>query len=342
MAYRIAHSSDLHLIGDREVDGPFLEGFFEQLREHQVDHLIVTGDITDEGDGGAFALLDRARREAGYGPARSSVLPGNHDLSGWVSYRRRFGSCLDGTRSLNDGCIKLVALNSTQVSWVPYDAPGSLEVGLRALARRLGALALGGSTMVVALHHHVINICKDDLFERLGRLIGVWGPLEGCEEFRTLMRAYDVKLVLSGHLHVPHSREVAGVRYSIGGGRHGFWVYDFDGPTLTEYRWVELCDQCYGHGMVACDACDDEAEVECDTCDGSQEVECEVCGGAGDVECPDCDGDDDCDTCGGDGEVDCPECHGSGSVECPDCAGDGHVPCEECLGQGELPCRCAG
>ena len=206
MTFRLAHVSDLHLTG-HESDSDFLDGLFASFREYDVDHVLVTGDVSENGESAAFRILDETRRASGFGPARSTVIPGNHDLRGRSAFMRRFGKEVFERRSLGSGEVCLVTIDSTghQLTWA-NNPRGWLED--RDLAR-LGVQLRGKRAPItlVALHHHVVDVPDEGWTETLGRwtpLVGLppqWGPVERAEELLDVLLKHRVDAVLSGHVH---------------------------------------------------------------------------------------------------------------------------------------------
>jgi hypothetical protein len=372
MTYRIAHLSDLHLTGADEENAQ-LHGLFGVLREYGVDHVVITGDVSENGQADAFRALDEARREYGYGPARSTVLIGNHDLRGQRAFARRFGRYRTWERRLAGGRIKLVALDST-FEWFRGEK-GHAALNARGLLsaaqwKDLAEVLRGGTrtAVVLALHDFVFDCPQDDdKLSSVGRPLGLWGALRDADELIDLAAQHGVPLVLSGHNHVPRTRVFkrygANVRCVIGGATFdycaGFRYFDFRGAVLADEGWISLCEDCWETGTVVCEECDDDAEQECAICEGSGVYECSECEASGSVGCERCDGEGDvscgycgeegcghcdesgrrtCSGCDGHGELWCGECEGEGVVHCDDCDGRGHVECEVCEGAAEVPC----
>jgi len=250
MSYRIAHWSDLHLDGD-DSDEAFLTNLFASLKEYSVDHLIVTGDVTDDGESEGFALLDHMRRKHGYGPRKSTVLPGNHDLPGWEDYMDHFGQGFSPLyRKLTNG-LYLVTVDSTKPDKLPNmfaNPQGWLDEGdWKGLVRALDEITELGGEAIVALHHHVFDVPDGDNRQRLGRLFNMWGPLEDSEDFLDLMGQYGVNLVLTGHSHEARIRKVRRhghpIACHIGGStsdQHAYRVLDFTDGVLTGKGWVHI------------------------------------------------------------------------------------------------------
>lgn len=185
-AVSIAHVSDLHLpfeprlspsqrLSKRQLSawswrrrralhkGEILEALVKDLRAHAVDHIVVTGDVTN------FSLPDEFRRAAAWleqlAPAGAiSLVPGNHDalvevadaqgLGRWTAWTRAAG----GWPSVHhlDGLV-IVGLNSA-LPTAPLLARGRL--GPEQLARLediLRAEGRAGRVRIVLVHHPVAD-----------------------------------------------------------------------------------------------------------------------------------------------------------------------------------------
>lgn len=102
---RIAHISDLHILDlagvsrsqlllNKRLTGwvnlklkrgsihrrEVVEAMMDDLRRADIDHLVVTGDLTNLALEPEFALALRTLERAGFDASRMSVIPGNHDL----------------------------------------------------------------------------------------------------------------------------------------------------------------------------------------------------------------------------------------------------------------------
>ncbi len=76
----IAHISDLHLDGNEEKYNR-LDELLCDISDHGIDHLVITGDITNAGRDVEYKQAIRLFKKYGYYEhSRLSVIPGNHDL----------------------------------------------------------------------------------------------------------------------------------------------------------------------------------------------------------------------------------------------------------------------
>lgn len=82
----IAHISDLHL-NSFYNDSIFKRVIYllKQISENKVDHLIITGDITDNASEKDFEIFRKMLTKHGFiNSDRLSIIPGNHDIFGGV------------------------------------------------------------------------------------------------------------------------------------------------------------------------------------------------------------------------------------------------------------------
>jgi 3',5'-cyclic-AMP phosphodiesterase len=77
---RIAHISDIHT----ETTSSFQNRFrtlLQSLRDHRVNHLFITGDLTDKATTDEYDVVIRILNEFDFSTGRDvTVIPGNHDL----------------------------------------------------------------------------------------------------------------------------------------------------------------------------------------------------------------------------------------------------------------------
>ncbi len=197
----LAHASDLHLgLGPAAERGA--AALCHSLLRVGVDHLLVTGDLTDKG---------RRREREGFRRAfepllaagRVTLVPGNHDRAGDdVASEIMPGPRVQAEE--RDG-VFVVRLDST----APHNrsllaSHGHVgEAELAAVEAALDA-APRAALRVLALHHHPTPLPGDCLHESLASWLGIaW-----CDELaagEALLRRIRGRcdLVLHGHRHVP-------------------------------------------------------------------------------------------------------------------------------------------
>ena len=164
------------------------------------DVLVLSGDVADRGEAAAYIRLrpvvDAALQRFG---AKLLVAPGNHDdvalLRAHLLGREPTSGPLDEV--LRVGGIRLIGLDSS----VPGEVHGELDDSqLEALANELATPAPDGTVLVV--HHPPIWSTTP-----MSELVALREP----QRLAAVIRASDVRLVLSGHTHRVSAGTLAGV-----------------------------------------------------------------------------------------------------------------------------------
>lgn len=227
---RLAHISDLHYYDSMKVpvarllnkritgyvnfflhrrfqySNRILRLLLESIRRESVDHLVVTGDLSNLSLGAEFAGAREILLDYGFSPATVSVIPGNHDRYTSGSERaRRFEGYLSPfmksdidmwphpfpfVRLRND--VAIIGINSA-LSLPPLMAGG--EVGIEQLTR-LEVLfqhhALKDRFPVFLIHHPPYRHPRREVHR-----------FEGLRDYPALMQAIPSRsaLFLHGHLH---------------------------------------------------------------------------------------------------------------------------------------------
>lgn len=230
---RIAHLSDLHLVErgfssrqgmlrrrlaylsfGRRVDAEHRrERALAALREaRSADHVVVTGDLTEDGIVAQFEMLAEVLHESGLDPSRVTLVPGNHDLYDDASpdHACAFTRALEGPLRpwaetsrdaepvvLREAVIVPVSTAFTQ----PYTkSAGAFAEGvIERLAITAEKAAALGRALVLAMHHPP------------SRRFPIMQWIDGLAhhaEVRALLEAFDHAHVIHGHIHVATSRSV--------------------------------------------------------------------------------------------------------------------------------------
>jgi 3',5'-cyclic AMP phosphodiesterase CpdA len=199
---RIAHFSDLHvldLVGvspsrlwtNKRATGMVnlqlnrghkhkpraVEAIVRDVREQGVDHVVITGDLSNLALETEFAAVRAMLDGLGMDPSQVSVVPGNHDLYTRGSERsqrffhafREYMSCDTGAGDAGHhrsgvfpyvrvrGPAAIVGLSSA-VPRLPIVSAGHVGAGqIAALERVLAEPSLRALVPVVLMHHPVIN-----------------------------------------------------------------------------------------------------------------------------------------------------------------------------------------
>jgi 3',5'-cyclic AMP phosphodiesterase CpdA len=273
---RIAHLSDLHLLSlegavphrlfNKRITGylnlrfhrtsvhkPFaVQAAAREIRRLGIDHVAITGDLSNLALEGEFALVQRFLEEdLGLPPDRVSLVPGNHDAYTRGAHRsRRFFHTFQrylqsDLPELADewgfpfvhlrGPVALIGL-STALPRLPLVASGAIGTAqMEALRRALEHPEVKGRTVVLLQHHPIHN--PPGFAKRT--LEGLADAAEEAHALRRLRRG----LVLHGHLHRRIHRTLAtegGSLDAVGATsasllhasderRAGFNVYEVDG-----------------------------------------------------------------------------------------------------------------
>jgi predicted phosphodiesterase len=236
---RILHLSDLHFHSTAESNAALIEtlGRFPA----DVDLLLVTGDVTDDGGRAQYQQAAAALEHWEH----VFLVPGNHDF-GWagiaydVERAHRFdeylslprmghrfsGATRPAMRILDRGpespAVLIVGLDSNLETTHPFD----FAAGQVGTAQRRGLDAILSCVpmllAIVCLHHHPWEI----------------QPWLALQDGRDLMRLLygRAELLCFGHRHVPdHWRDRCGIPLILSGGTPawGAWLIEIDGAEIT-------------------------------------------------------------------------------------------------------------
>lgn len=176
---RIAHLSDFHLVEpehaarrgadwwrlhylsfkrpiDAEGRRVRAERALRRAFESGADHLVLTGDLTEDARPSQFALLAELLAGSGFAPGQITLVPGNHDAYGDGAWDRALDGSLapwaPTSRGLIDLAEAVIVPVSTAVEQMWTRSSGFLDVGaLPELGRLLDHAA--DRAVVLALHH---------------------------------------------------------------------------------------------------------------------------------------------------------------------------------------------
>lgn len=218
MKFKFAHISDLHLpplpaVTPREIVNKRLLGFLSWHRKRRyrhrpaavaalerllggqaVDHICITGDVTNLGLAREFAAADRWLDSLGT-PDTITFVPGNHDAyvtAATKAMREHFGRWLpDAFPSVahHDGAT-IIGLSSA-VATPPFRATGRVGSDqLERLASILDETRGEGRLRILMIHHPAAD-----------GIVGRRKALTDAEELRRVLYHRPVDLVLHGHGH---------------------------------------------------------------------------------------------------------------------------------------------
>ncbi|WP_345545143.1 exonuclease SbcCD subunit D [Microbacterium jejuense] len=260
---RILHTSDWHIgrsfHGHATLDAlrGVLESLVAQVREHDVDVVIVAGDVFDSATpaAGAYTLLSDALRGIADAGATVVVTSGNHDSAARLGFQS--GLLRDGVHVLTDP-----AAIGTPVT-VP-DAHGPVHVyGIPFLEPVLMRGEWPGVRSQADVLEHAMRLVRDDAATRGGRTVAIAHCFAaGVEPTPHLERdiqqggldivplsTFDgVDYMALGHIHgrqqlAPHVRYAgAPLHYSFDEGHkpRGSWLVELGADGLVDVVWMPL------------------------------------------------------------------------------------------------------
>jgi len=205
----LAHLSDLHLGSSREAE-TIVRRLSDSLLDAEVDHVVVTGDITHRGrrqDLTAFFEIFRPFHRTG----RLTVVPGNHDRNGEDA-----GSVLMKRQVIVEETPGLFIIRIDTTG--PHNrsviaSHGQLDEGVLDAVSEALELATPGALTVVLLHHHLLRMPEETVGEWLASKLG-WPHADELPLGTALIERLSGRadLVLHGHRHVPSELKVDGTK----------------------------------------------------------------------------------------------------------------------------------
>ncbi|HEX6837190.1 MAG TPA: metallophosphoesterase [Polyangia bacterium] len=206
MIRTLAHLSDLHL-GRSPAHDEEVARAVEATEA--VDHVVVSGDVTDRG-----RADEQARFERLFAPlaaaGRLTVVPGNHDrLGDDLGARLQSGARVQAETRAG---LYVVRVDSTGAhNRFLLAGHGDLCDGVLADVERAVGDAPAGHLVVVTLHHHPLPLPEETLPELLASRIGLPYASELRLGATLLVRLRGrCDLVLHGHRHVPRALTLFG------------------------------------------------------------------------------------------------------------------------------------
>ena len=239
---RIAHVTDLHLLEaepaprlrlrylsffrkeDAATRRDYALSAFRAAKVAGATHLVVTGDLTEEGTAAQFEVVADVLAESGWGDYHVTLLPGNHDR---YDQPDAWARALDGPlRPWASGSVGVVErdgavfvpLDSTiPQSWV--SSAGALDLATLPAGETLRAAA-AGRALVLASHHPPFRV----------RTHAVHG-MRNHAALHAHLAAHEELHLLHGHIHKRVDRAVGGGRARV----HSAAAVTVDAEALRLY-----------------------------------------------------------------------------------------------------------
>ncbi len=237
--FRLAHLSDLHL-GERPEHLHSARALVRSLREGDVDHVVVTGDVTHSGAIAEYEawlqVFEPLLREK-----RVTVVPGNHDVAG-DGVAALLSDGLRVSVDARDGLFMICVDSTAPHNRSTFRSHGDLCEQMLDDVDDALKLAPRGWTRAVLLHHHVLPMPVEGVGEWFAERFG-WPHAAELPLGRELLRRVRgrVDLVLHGHKHVPRETVVDGLRVANAGcstALGAYRVFEHDSGSVKEGRWV--------------------------------------------------------------------------------------------------------
>ena len=260
---RILHTSDWHIgrtfHGHSTLDAlrGVLESLTAQVRDHDVDVVIVAGDVFDSATpaAGCYTLLSDTLRSLAETGAQVIVTSGNHDSAARLGFQA--GLLRDGIHVLTDpaGVDRPITVadahGPVHFYGIPYLEPALLRSvwpGVRSQAQVVG---------------RAMDLVRADHAERGGRAVAIAHCFaagveptphlerdiqQGGLDVVPLSTFAGVDYMALGHIHgrqqlAPHIRYAgAPLHYSFGEGDkpRGSWLVELDAAGLADVTWLAL------------------------------------------------------------------------------------------------------
>ncbi|MGM0651238.1 MAG: metallophosphoesterase family protein [Bacillota bacterium] len=207
----ILHTADLHLDEEHEERWSAFDELVSSAREHEVDALIISGDLFDHGLE-AEKLRNRLRSTIGSGSFRTVILPGNHDYKAYRS-GLYFGENVSVINNWEDP----VEVGEVVIWGLPYESLSAEKIVRR--LKDLGMRMDPDRINYLLFHGELLDayFSPEDMGD------------EGDQRFLPVKLSYfadlPIKHVLAGHFH---SRYAA---WNLPGG--GLFVYPGSPSAVT-------------------------------------------------------------------------------------------------------------
>lgn len=178
-----------------------LETLIDDMLVQDVDHTAITGDLVNIATDAEIAQV-KLWLDAHFDPAKTSLVPGNHDAyvpgslaktcAAWAPFYQFDGGI--GPQYfptlLRDQFVSIIGVSSARAT-MPFSAEGFFR---KKQAERLEALLdqEKGRCRVVSIHHPPIH-----------KAAPTHKRLRGIDRFQSVIRNAGAELILHGHTHLP-------------------------------------------------------------------------------------------------------------------------------------------
>lgn len=251
---KLAHISDLHLNTLFNDSNPLkIKKLIKYISSKSVDHLVISGDLTDNADEGDLNLLKKILTKEGFvSSSKLTIVPGNHDIFGGpqkpidifsfpdkckeVNYNEKlemftkiFNESFENTITFSKenqypfikivNNILIIGINSVaQYSKYknPFASNGEVNLYHFNILNELFQKYIDVDYYKVAVIHHHFNKIKNTKRS----IAGIWQNIEKQtmklkkkKRLISLFKKYDVDIVLHGHIHYNEFYERKGIPF---------------------------------------------------------------------------------------------------------------------------------
>ncbi|WP_138004353.1 metallophosphoesterase family protein [Halalkalirubrum salinum] len=241
-----------HCTGDR------LRAAFDDIADRDVDYTISVGDLTKDGAPWEYELFDELLENC---PTPFLAVPGNHDVPKASPDVYRHGDAHDTPPvsrfvdrytpgsipfSMSVGGLDVIGINTASMPDGSLETTHDGEVSAEEVAQ-LDQLLETADTPVVVMHHNTPKMSAqfDQYRDAVHPGVGIPPTLRNPEPLIEKLRAHDVRLVMTGHLHMPGVATTGALREVTAPATcsypQGYLLFDFD-HTGVAVRYVPVTD----------------------------------------------------------------------------------------------------
>ncbi len=256
---KIAHISDLHFDNTyKRANYHNTNRLFEYIADNRFDHVVISGDITENAEPSAFETAKKLFKKYGFLDSKKLTLAiGNHDIYGGVHlaedvinfpkkckavnyeskviefekyFRESFKGVIRGNDNMLFPCIKefdefiLINLNSiAHYSMIknPFASNGRISGGqLKLLEKLLSRNEYAGKQKIVITHHHFNKYSAEE--ETSGM---IWQAIDRqtmkLRKKKSIIKTFKklgVSTVLHGHIHEMNEYHRKDIKFINAGG----------------------------------------------------------------------------------------------------------------------------
>jgi 3',5'-cyclic AMP phosphodiesterase CpdA len=239
-----------------------LTAVLRSVGQQKVDHVVVTGDLSNMGEASELNEASAALAAHGWHASNVTIMPGNHDrmnFRGTTDFRSIAG---DRDYPLLDRItdeVWVIAIDSTawgpELDWrdtLTMNARGRISLDAIQKVDAMLATLPAGATSVLCTHHHLVDLPPDgyvdDWFGQVDARLA--GKAENSDVLLDVAEARGVSLILFGHRHrstrdgftirsIPAACSGAVTHPDLKGDLQ-YRIFEYEGARLVGSQWVSV------------------------------------------------------------------------------------------------------